>query len=452
MDFSSDGSPALAVWTKQELVALWTHLHNDNGPVEWVMGYVDRDTGAVNFCRSKKVSVTRGIPWAIGSLADNKPADKKLAFAPYSSNGRDESRWGGMDFDAHDGDTARAERLARAAVDQLRLMNFAVILESSGSGGWHVWAITKEFRPVSGWIRILKMVAAQIEVEIRSGLCEIFPQDRLNLGLGKGLRAPGAWNPKTNRDSLIHWHNADELIAQFSALPASPRKSPIGELASSASETSPIEKKVYLSLPLSLEQGMRILGLESGFAIMEPSTRHQKLASLVGAVFFLCSREYARHLAKLQYAEKKVSTAASEREHLDDFESLWNGMEIRRMKNIPALVRAKHDILTTAAERDALRIIENFARKAASDGVPDFPIARDNLASRLCMTGRGAGELRRRFVRLGILEQTAAYRPNVKAARYRWLCDATPITGSPLAHPRAAAFNGDKALVLRENQ
>jgi hypothetical protein len=61
------------------------------------------------------------------------------------------------------------------------------------------------------------------------------------------------------------------------------------------------------------------------------------------------------------------------------------------------------------------------AQKARDEGRSDFPVVRDNLGKRIGITGRGAGELRRRFVRFQIIEQTAEYKPNVSAARYRWL-------------------------------
>ena len=49
------------------------------------------------------------------------------------------------------------------------------------------------------------------------------------------------------------------------------------------------------------------------------------------------------------------------------------------------------------------------------------PIARDNLGERIGITGKGAGLLRKKLARFGVIAQTAPYQPNVAAARYRWL-------------------------------
>jgi hypothetical protein len=55
----------------------------------------------------------------------------------------------------------------------------------------------------------------------------------------------------------------------------------------------------------------------------------------------------------------------------------------------------------------------------------DFPIACDSLGCRLGITGRGAGALWLKFVRLAIIRQTAVYKPNLTAARYCWLLNFT---------------------------
>lgn len=86
--------------------------------------------------------------------------------------------------------------------------------------------------------------------------------------------------------------------------------------------------------------------------------------------------------------------------------------------------------LCTEAERGAFRIIRGYALKAAQDGSTNFPIARDNLGERVGISGNGAGQLRRKFTRLGIIAQTAPYRPNVAAARFCWLLTESPDIGS----------------------
>ena len=78
--------------------------------------------------------------------------------------------------------------------------------------------------------------------------------------------------------------------------------------------------------------------------------------------------------------------------------------------------------------RDAFRIIRSFERKAQRDESDDFAIARDNLAARLGVTGKGAAWIRDRLVELKVIVRTQEYKPNRSAARYRWLL--SPVLNS----------------------
>ena len=195
-----------AVWTRSELVAIYEHLHNGNGTTHFVMGFRDAD-GCKKYVRSKRLPVERAISWAWSSIAGSPKS--RLAFVPYSTNERQQSRWGGMDFDAHNpGEADRARDLAFAAFRVLlNAPDLAVILETSGSGGWHVWAISLDFHDTREWIRLLKSVAATIGTPVTAGVCEIFPPDSLPSRFGKGMRAPGCWNPGTDTCSQIVWEN-----------------------------------------------------------------------------------------------------------------------------------------------------------------------------------------------------------------------------------------------------
>lgn len=91
-----------SVWTQGEWTALCQHLHNDNGAKHFVMGFRD-DDGVKQYKRSKRWTVDRVISWAWSSIAGSPKS--RLAFVPYSTNDRQQSRWGGMDFDAHNGES-----------------------------------------------------------------------------------------------------------------------------------------------------------------------------------------------------------------------------------------------------------------------------------------------------------------------------------------------------------
>jgi hypothetical protein len=420
------GRSALEIWPLRDLQKLWHHLHNGNGPFDFVMGFRDRTTGAKHYARSKKLPVERAISWALATVQGRKKPEKSLAFVPYSTNAEQMSRWGGFDFDAHDGDNERPRRFAFDAFRHLLNCEFAVILESSGSGGWHVWAIARDLKPVAGWIRLLKGVARDIGASVESGVCEIFPPDTLSRGFGKGLRAPGAWNPCTNTLSEIYWQNADHLITGLPPC-VSGKSRRIGEVVPSLSDASSIEKTISLSpLPLS------VLGVKLGdrFQITQASTRHGRLAELVGSTFNQLSRIVAEQIARAQFAGKTVATNASEADHMTEFGDLWERLERRWYESLSEGERERFSQLSTDAERGAFRIILSYERNAAQNGHADFPIARDNLGERVGISGNGAGQLRMKFVRLGIIAQTTQYRANVAAARYRWTANF-PIETKP---------------------
>src|SRR5215510_6907840 len=66
--FSRHPKRADEVWTKSEFTSLCEHLHNDNGPYDFVMGFRD-GAGAKHYKRSKSRHVDRVIPWAFASVA-----------------------------------------------------------------------------------------------------------------------------------------------------------------------------------------------------------------------------------------------------------------------------------------------------------------------------------------------------------------------------------------------
>lgn len=99
-----------AIWTQSEWSSLCEHLRNGNETTHFVMGFRDND-GCKQYVRSKKLPAHRAISWAWSSIAGSPKS--RLAFVPYSTNDRQKSRWGGMDFDAHqEGQADRARELA----------------------------------------------------------------------------------------------------------------------------------------------------------------------------------------------------------------------------------------------------------------------------------------------------------------------------------------------------
>jgi hypothetical protein len=404
-----------AVYSQIEWTALCEHLHNENDSTHFVMGFRDKE-GCKKYVRSKKLPVGRAISWSWGSIAGSPKS--RLAFVPYSVNAQQQSRWGGMDFDAHQPDQVdRARELAFAAFRVLlNTPGFAVILETSGSGGWHVWAISPDFHPAGEWIRLLKTVALTIGTIITAGVCEIFPPDSLPSRFGKGMRAPGSWNPSTDKFNEIVWENC-----RTSLEPVLSRKSKNTPLICNGLEAHfpDTEKKDSFS-PLSFSNPV-ILDLLQKYRIDVSNTRNDQLASLTGAAFHQLGFTMARQTAQAQFQRKSVSTEASEQKHMASFDDLWSGLMESWVSSLSDSERQFVARLETDKERDAFRIVRSFARKAEQDGAADFPIVRDNLASRLGITGKGAAGIRDKLARLCAISKTVDYVPNKSAARFKWL-------------------------------
>jgi hypothetical protein len=400
-----------AVLTRSEWTSLCEHLHNGNGTTQFVMGFRDND-GVKQYKRSKKWPVDRAISWAWSSIAGSPKS--RLAFVPYSTNDRQQSRWGGMDFDAHNGESGRARELALAAFRLLlNVPDVAVILETSGSGGWHVWAISPDFHDTREWIRLLKSVASTIGTVITDGVCEIFPPDSLPSRFGKGMRAPGCWNPSTDTCSQIVWENAHTSLE--SVLSGKSKTTPLN---CNGLEVHFPDKERSISFSASSYHEVELL---QKLGITATGTRNKKLGSLVGELFHQVGRDMARRLATAQFRTKTAPTQATESGHLASFEKHWAGLAEKWTATLSATERKILTQLETENERDAFRIVRSYARKAKHDGAADFPIVRDNLAERLGITGNGAAGIRDKLARLGVIKKTANYVPNKFAARFKWL-------------------------------
>ena len=400
-----------ALWTRKEWTALCEHLHNGNGTNHFVMGFRDND-GCKKYVRSKKLRVDRAISWSWQSISGTP--NSRLAFVPYSTNDRQQSRWGGMDFDAHNGESDRARQLSFAAFRVLlNAPGLAVILETSGSGGWHVWAISPDFHDTRDWIRFLKSIVSTIGTVIAAGICEIFPPDSLPSHFGKGMRAPGCWNPGTDTFSEIVWENCRTSLESVLS-----GKSKFAPLKGNGLEGDFPDTKKETSFSVSLYHEAELF---QRLGITATGTRNGKLGNLVGEIFHQVGRDMAQRLAAAQFRTKTAATESDEANHLASFEKHWKGLAEKWAATLSTAEREIFTRLETENERDAFRIVRSFATKADRDGETDFPIVRDNLAARLGVTGKGAAWIRDKLAKLGAIQKTANYVPNKSAARFRWL-------------------------------
>jgi hypothetical protein len=401
--------PAKEIYTREQWFNLCWHLHNRNGDFDYGIGWFGLNTKnggtpEAIYSRSKRTPVSKAIPWAWSSLCGK--GHKKIAVVFYPKNAAGQSRWAGVDFAAHSTDPEEQPVQAREAQANamqffrsvLNIPGIYVILEMSGRG-WHVWLLSKDFRPCDDWTALLadKLVECGITIE---GL-ELFPPvGAIASRFSRGMRAPGCWSPAKQTPSLILFENFSQFLTENREV-GSPKR----------------EKDISLSSLSLYSHSLPYLEL---FAIHKVSTRHNLLLSLTGSLFHQVGRGMAERFASEQFTRSTRKPKSTEQGHLRDFGDCWSGLHQKWLASLSPAERAAYEALHTELERDAFRIIRSFAGKATKDNSTDFRIVRDDLAARIGMTGKGAGLLVQRFIEAGILKRSAEYVPHKFAARYQF--------------------------------
>jgi hypothetical protein len=368
---------------------------NENPANFFLMSYPDKE-GRPKYAKAFKAKVDDRIQWTWDTIIGKAKRPTSIGF--YPTNAERKSRWGGMDFDAHDGNHTRARELALKAFQILyrQPQLFVALTTSAGDpehSGFHLFVFSCDFHPREDWTRLFKQVAAQIGAPIEDGVCEIFPNE--SRGLPKPLRAPGSWNPKTGDCGLI----LHETLTQCAtALPCCEDKEStalylLGEPRGKDCASSP-SSEFFMG-----EHGE----WATPFAITAPNTRHQKLTKLVGTAFFQAGKTVARKNAELQCRKATPAPAATLAEHLGEFDEAWDGMQRQWIAKLSSAEREKFEGLSTETERDAFRILRNWSQTDS----PDFYASCESLSHRLGISVGGASKLRRKFGKIGILWPTA---------------------------------------------
>jgi hypothetical protein len=399
------------VFTPPQFFAMCAHMHNENPQNFFLMPYRDKN-GKAKFAKAFKTKADDRIQWAWDTIRGTAKLPASVGFYPI--NAQRQSRWAAMDFDAHDDDPMRARDLAHKAFALLiREPNLFVALTTSAGdpqhSGWHLFIFTKDFYHCEEWTRLLKQVADQIGAPIQPGICEIFPDECK--GIGRGIRVPGSWNPKTDNCGLILRETLTKLL---------PARTP-KEVLCSLDARCPTREKSCRTPSSEFFRGEHGEWVTE-FGITASGTRHGQLCKLVGTAFLQVSREVARKNADLQHIEANPAPVASLNEHLVEFDKAWAGMQRKWLSKLSPAERIKFDALTTDTERDAFRTLRNWSQTSH----PDFKAHCETLGNRLGIELSSAAKIRRRFCSLGILRQTAPYVPHKLAARYRWTAADEP--------------------------
>jgi hypothetical protein len=404
-----EGQPADRIWTREEYLLLCHHMRNDNPPNEFLHVYCDSN-GAPRFVKAKSPDVEKRITWAWDTIT--RRATHKIAIGFYPWNCQGKSRWAAIDFDAHDGDEPRAKAFALTAFEILRKSpQLSLILATSGSKGWHLFLLTEQFHSVEDWVRLLKRVNDNIGAEIKTGICEIFPNETRSGSRPHAIRAPGTWNPKTNQLGAIIFTSAARILEER-------RKKEVSSFLYHS--TAGVKAgRLNDSYPPAFYCGGHQNWVDQ-FAITQPSTRHGQLRELVYCIFRQVSQPVGRRIADLQYQSARVQPKATLAEHLGEFEQLWTWMTTQWRAELSDAEEEIFIGLSTQTERDLFRILRNFARLACSQKEIDFPFPLQHVAERLGVSFQYLSKLRKRFVGASLIVQTAPAITNRSAARFQW--------------------------------
>jgi hypothetical protein len=207
-----EGKRANVIWSEADFLALCDHMLNENPPDHFLTAWIDKGTGQARFAKAPvRCRAGKRASWAWATITGKAKAKTAIGF--YPSNPEKKSRWAAIDFDAHNGEHEQARKLSLEAFSLLlQQPQLHLILCASGNG-YHLFICARELHAVGQWIVLLKQVCEWIGAPIADGTCEIFPNERAeSQRTGKGIRAPGTWNPKNDTFSLIEAETVTPLL------------------------------------------------------------------------------------------------------------------------------------------------------------------------------------------------------------------------------------------------
>jgi hypothetical protein len=417
-----EGKRADVIWSEGEFLALCEHMLNDNPPNHFLTAWVDEGTGQARFAKAPiRCRADKRASWAWSTITGKAKAKTVIGF--YPSNPEKKSRWAAIDFDAHNGEHEQARKRSLQAFSLLVNKPELYLGLCASGNGYHLFIYTRELHPIGEWIVLLKQVCEWIGVPIADGTCEIFPNERAeSQRTGKGIRAPGTWNPKTGTFSLIE---AETMRPLLETLPRT-WSSGVGKV------TRAIPRN---STPLSLQKSTNtyfftthtgsteplIENLLARYPINQKGMRNGVLMQLVGDLIHKFGREAAERIVEEHYRRNQQNIRSPLDEHLREFATAWDGMRKKIVNSLSPDEQQAFNALGSEHQRDGFLIVRAFAGAAAHNGEKDFAIAQASLADRLSITLRGAADVIRKLCESKIIAQTQSYVRHRSPARFCWL-------------------------------
>jgi hypothetical protein len=440
-----------AIWSEGDFLALCEHMLNDNPPNHFLAVWVDQASGQARFAKAPiRCRADKRAGWAWATITGKAKPQTSIGFYPTNHEGR--SRWAAIDFDAHDGELEPARKRALEAFYLLlQQPQLHLILCASGNG-YHLFIYSRELYPVGQWIVLLKQVCEWVGVPIADGVCEIFPNERAEAQrTGKGIRAPGVWNPKTGTFSLIE---AETVAPLFETLPRTwslgigkvTRALPRNNAALSLHKST----NTYFLTTHSGSTEPIVEELLACYPVKQKGTRNSVLMQLIGNLAHKFGREAAERIVKEHYKRNRENIRSALDDHLREFATAWDGLRAKIVESLSPEERQRFNALGSEHQREGFLIVRAFAGVAARKGEMDFAIARASLADRLSITPPGAADVIGKLCELKVIAPTQGYVRHKSPARFCWLlpqCEAK----APTAPSREALEGSYQDATLNNN-
>ncbi len=188
------------------------YLHLANGCVDYS---TESRTGSkvrkvVNIRTPMLTSIAQSVNSTTGRL---RPQEGQLAFVPHCLRhwNPGQSRWAGIRIKGRDNADA-TEKSVKEAAQMLRTYgpHRSSLLEDTRDGGWQLWAIADCFVAIRRWLPTLELLTLAL-----AGKCdfETFPDPtHPDHRFGRGMRAPGSWNPYTLTPARVVYQDLEKLM------------------------------------------------------------------------------------------------------------------------------------------------------------------------------------------------------------------------------------------------
>jgi DNA-binding MarR family transcriptional regulator len=384
------------------------------------------DDGEARFARAKgHKNLHAQASWTYDSVAGRAKSNSSMGL--YPKNSKNESTWGALDFDAHDGnDEVAKDRSIRAFSLLLEYRDRYLLLSASGRG-YHVFIFAREPRPVAEWVHLLTDTAGIVGAPIQDGVCELYPNERTEKQTtGHGIRVPGAINPVTNKPELILADTINPLVEQL--IEAQKGQKPRSLTSETNLPRVLVGDRETVSSSYTQEHGCFASGTTkeliektlAKFEIKAKSVRSKTLARMTGELLHKFGRQLSEKIVRWHYHLYQEYFAASLKAHMREFNDAWDRFRKQEIQEFSAKEHAIFDQLRSEPQREAFSLLRSFSNHA---GGADFPVGQSSLADRLSITQQGASCVIGRLEELRAIDKTANAVTNSKAARYRWIAN-----------------------------